>query len=236
VYLRHCLGVNAGAGETDALHLRQTGQLGMRLTAVALHLDALVLQHLMAGTPDPVPAYQALLERALAPEAGAALHAAALAGLTELVGALPAALGPQYAARLPWLRPLLRASAEPVRDGAGRLVGLVAGQLDPAEFTALVHELLATRLPAAGGPVDELHGAVLALGRVAAAAASSSGHGGGSFAHPETVGACLAYAAALLGPETDPVVGAAACRVRFALSGGGRRVLFVVGMPEYAGG
>jgi hypothetical protein len=137
VYLRHCLGVNADAGETDAIHLKQTGQVGMRLTALCQYLDGIEMQHMLAETPSTVTAYKTLLELGLSTGACLALQTEALTGLVELVAALPGGLGPLYVDRLPWLQQFMFSTTDVLRDNACRLVGIVANEFEQAQFVGL---------------------------------------------------------------------------------------------------
>jgi proteasome component ECM29 len=119
-----------------------------------------------AGGEGEAAAHVLLLENALAREAPAALHAAALRAMLAAAAAAPGPLAAPHRQRL--LLGRLGHVDAGARDAAGRLLGRLAAGAEPAAAAALVEELL-TAAGAAAARTDEVDGAVGALGFVAAA-------------------------------------------------------------------
>ena len=133
-------------------------------------------QELTAVLPE---LYQSLLEHALVRTGTSELFAAALHALLEAASHAPAAFAAAYCTRVPWLVGFLGHINPAARSTAGRLLGMAAASLKPAEKQALLEELVdkARNPEDTGGKAarfEDRDGAITALGFVLAQCAVSS--------------------------------------------------------------
>ena len=166
VYLRNLLGFSAKVFEDQAAYELETGLTSGRIAAVAAHLDSIEVVAAMAGSVSTVQKFREVIELALIPAATGELHEEAVKCLLELMAALPQALAPVYMDRLDWLKPFIFSSQESTRENAGRLVGFIAAELEPEQFTALVDDLAAVIKPLKQNRLEDRHGGLAALGFV----------------------------------------------------------------------
>ena len=166
IYLRNLLGFSAKVFEDQAAYELETGLTSGRIAAVAAHLDSIEVVAAMGGTESTVQKFREIIELALVPAGTGELHEEAVKCLLELMAALPQALAPVYMDRLNWLKPFIFSSQESTRENAGRLVGFIAAELEPEQFTALVDDLAEVIKPLKQNRLEDRHGGLAALGFV----------------------------------------------------------------------
>jgi hypothetical protein len=131
-FLRHCLGLSAGALEDDEEFEKRGSLGGSRLLLISEHLDAVELHATLnkggdaSSSSSPVDLYRGLLERALETDQPSALQVEGMMCLLELIAAIPAALAPRYTDRVDWLLAHVSSSVEATRERAARIIGIVA--------------------------------------------------------------------------------------------------------------